>query len=136
MKSFPEKVKDARCELGLSQTQLGEAAGVSLRTILSYEKGVKKPRRKTLVQLAKALKVSVKYLEDDNCENPTEDIEKDGYIEAAWAKYGARGAMDVEELLSEDVDEETLIIPVVLKTFEGWKDKEAYLKELGFDSHE
>ena len=102
MKSFPEKVKDARCELGLSQTQLGEAAGVSLRTILSDEKGVKKPRRKTLVQLAKALKVSVKYLEDDNCENPTEDIEKDGYIEAAWAKYGARGAMDVEELLSEN----------------------------------
>ena len=35
MKPFSEKVKEARNELGLSQTQLGEAAGVSLRTILA-----------------------------------------------------------------------------------------------------
>ena len=43
MKPFSEKVRDARNELGLSQTQLGEAAGVSLRTILAYEKGEKTP---------------------------------------------------------------------------------------------
>ena len=34
-----------------------------------------------MLKLAKALKVSVKFLSDDECENPVEDIEKDGYIE-------------------------------------------------------
>ena len=56
MKTFSEKVKDARLQLGLSQQQLGEATGVSLRTILSYEKGEKMPRQGTLLKLAKALK--------------------------------------------------------------------------------
>lgn len=102
MKQFPEKVKDARSELGLSQSQLGESAGVSLRTILAYEKGEKKPRQCTMLKLAKALKVSVKFLSDDNCENPMEDIEKDGYIEEARERYGSRGARDMEKLLAEN----------------------------------
>ena len=83
MKTFSEKVKDARLQLGLSQQQLGEATGVSLRTILSYEKGEKMPRQGTLLKLAKALGVSSKFLIDDLCENPMEDIEKDSYIEDA-----------------------------------------------------
>ena len=58
MKSFADKVKDARAELGLSQIQLGEMVGVSNRAIVSYESGEKKPRRSTMLKLAKALKVS------------------------------------------------------------------------------
>ena len=102
MKPFSEKVRDARNELGLSQTQLGEAAGVSLRTILAYEKGEKTPRPATMLKLAKALRVSVKFLSDDECENPVEDIEKDGYIEEARERYGAQGARDVEALLADN----------------------------------
>ena len=102
MKPFSEKVRDARNELGLSQTQLGEAAGVSLRTILAYEKGEKTPRPATMLKLAKSLKVSVKFLSDDECENPVEDIEKDGYIEEARERYGAQGARDVEALLADN----------------------------------
>ena len=86
MKTFSEKVRDARLQLGLSQTQLGEAVGISLRAIVSYEKGEKKPRPGTMLKLAKALGVSVKFLSDDTCENPMEDIEKDGYIEEAREK--------------------------------------------------
>ena len=102
MKQFSEKVKDARSELGLSQSQLGEIAGVSLRTILAYEKGEKKPRQSTMLKLAKALKVSVKFLSDDDCDNPVEDIEKDGYIEEARERYGSCGARDIEKLLAEN----------------------------------
>lgn len=102
MKPFSEKVRDARNELGLSQTQLGEAAGVSLRTILAYEKGEKTPRPATMLKLAKALRVSVKFLSDDECENPVENIEKDGYIEEARERYGAQGARDVEALLADN----------------------------------
>lgn len=102
MKSFPEKVKDARTELGLSQTELGNLVGVSLRTITGYEKGEKSPRASSMLKLAKALRVSVKFLSDDECENPLEDIEQDGYIEEARAKYGAKGGKDMETLLADN----------------------------------
>lgn len=102
MKTFSEKVKDARLQLGLSQQQLGEATGVSLRTILSYEKGEKMPRQGTLLKLAKALGVSSKFLIDNLCENPMEDIEKDSYIEDAREKYGSKGARDIDKLLADN----------------------------------
>ena len=70
MATFPEKVKHARSELGLTQAELGEATGVSLRTILDYEKGKKVPRQATLLKLARALKVSSRFLTDDSCDDP------------------------------------------------------------------
>ena len=102
MKSFPDKVKDARAAHGLSQSQLAEMIGVTVRSILAYEKGEKKPRRGTLIKLASALQVSVKFLTDDNCMNPVEDIEKDVYIAEATERYGATGARDVEQLLEDN----------------------------------
>lgn len=102
MKSFAEKVFDARTELGFSQSQLGERVGVSLRSILAYEKGEKTPRPSTVLKLARVLNVSVKFLTDENCENPLEDIEKDGYIEEARERYGAKGARDLDTLIREN----------------------------------
>ncbi len=102
MKRFCDKVKEARIANGMSQTQLGEAVGVSVKTILSYEKDKKKPRPSTMMRLAKALKVSMKYLTDDECENPLEDIEKDDYVAEAREVYGSSGARDVDRLLSEN----------------------------------
>lgn len=102
MKSFPEKVKDARTELGLSQTELANRVGVSLRTITGYEKGEKRPRAASMLKLAKALQVSVKFLSDDACDNPIEDIEQDGYIEEARSKYDAQGGRDMEALLADN----------------------------------
>ena len=102
MKSFAEKLRDARYELGISQTELGDKVGVSLRSILAYEKGESVPRQNTVLKLEKTLNVSVKFLTDDNCENPVEDIEKDGYIEEARERYGAKGARDLDTLISEN----------------------------------
>jgi len=102
MKSFAEKVLDARSALGLTQPQLAELVGVSTRTVISYEKGEKSPRQSTMMKLAKALKVSVKFLSDDSCEDPLADIEKDGYIEAAHQRYGAQGARDIDALQEEN----------------------------------
>ena len=102
MKSFAEKVFDARTELGFSQSQLGERVGVSLRSILAYEKGEKTPRPSTVLKVARVLNVSVKFLTDENCENPLEDIEKDGYIEEARERYGAKGARDLDTLIREN----------------------------------
>lgn len=102
MKTFGEKVKDARASLGLSQPKVAELTGVSVRSVAAYEKGEKMPRQGTLLKLAKALRVSVKFLADDECDNPLEDIEKDDCIEQARRRYGAAGARDAETLLNEN----------------------------------
>ncbi len=102
MATFAEKVKTARSELEMTQSELGEATGVSLRTILDYEKGKKVPRQSTLLKLAKALKVSSRFLSDESCDDPLADIEKDGYITEARDRYGARGVRDLDKLLAEN----------------------------------
>lgn len=100
MKTFPEKVKEARVSLGISQPQLGKKIGLSVRSVIAYEKGEKKPRPASMLKLAKALGVSVKFLSDDECEDPMADIEKDDYIAEAWERYGAAGAKNMDDLLS------------------------------------
>lgn len=100
MKTFSEKVKEARVSLGISQPQLGKKIGLSVRSVIAYEKGEKKPRPASMLKLAKALGVSVKFLSDDECEDPMADIEKDDYIAEARERYGAAGAKNMDELLS------------------------------------
>lgn len=100
MKTISEKIKEQRAALGLKQSELGSMVGVSTRSVAAYEKGEKYPREKTLYQLAKALKVSIKYLKDDECENPTEDIDKDPYIIHTQENYGIKDAKGVAALLS------------------------------------
>ena len=133
MKSFAEKVFDARTELGFSQSQLGERVGVSLRSILAYEKGEKTPRPSTVLKLARVLNVSVKFLTDENCENPLEDIEKDGYIEEARERYGAKGARDLDTLIRENcalfaggeltADEKEVFFEALTKAYIASKDE-------------
>ena len=83
MKAFADKVKEARVSLGLSQTQLAQEVGVSPRSVQAYERGEKTPRAAMMAKLAKALKVSVRFLADDECEDPVADIEKSSI--PAWA---------------------------------------------------
>ena len=100
MKTFSDKVKEARVSLGISQPQLGKKIGLSVRSVIAYDKGEKKPRPASMLKLAKALGVSVKFLSDDECENPMADIEKDDYIAEARERYGVAGAKNMDELLS------------------------------------
>ena len=44
MKPFKEKVKEHRGQLGLSQKQLAEKAGIGFRTIVTYEAGERFPQ--------------------------------------------------------------------------------------------
>lgn len=97
--TFAEKVKKARLEQGLTQTDLANKVGVSLRTVTSYERNGIKPRPNTLAKLAEVLKVSTVYLTDITCDNPTEGIERDPFISEARNRFGGKGANDVEELL-------------------------------------
>lgn len=98
MKAFCDKIKDARAESGLSQPQLGEMAGVSTRSIVAYEKE-KKAETGNAFKTCKGTGSIGEILSDDSCENPMEDIERDGYIEQARKLYGVRGGNDVDSLL-------------------------------------
>lgn len=100
--TFSDKIKRSREIAGLTQDELAALVGVSRRTVTAYECTNAVARRSTIVKLARALKVSVKYLTDENCTDPLADIEKDDHVEEARRLYGASGARDVEALLSEN----------------------------------
>ena len=90
--TFGEKVKKARKELGLTQTQLGEKIGVSRRPITSYEADAFPPRTRELYcKLAEVLGVNVNYLL----------TQEDEFVMDAGEKYGYRGKKGAETLVNE-----------------------------------
>ena len=100
--TLSDKIKRSREVADLTQQELADLVGVSKRTIASYESTNAVARRTTIVKLARALKVSVRYLSDDECTDPLADIEKDDYVEEARQRYGASGARDVDALLRDN----------------------------------
>ena len=100
--TLSDKIKRSREVADLTQQELADLVGVSKRTIPSYESTNAVARRTTIVKLARALKVSVRYLSDDECTDPLADIEKDDYVEEARQRYGASGARDVDALLRDN----------------------------------
>ena len=99
---FSEKVRKARMELDLTQQQLAELVGVTSRSIASYETIGMRPRGNGARKLAKALKVSVDYLLDDEIDDPEYGKEKAPYIEEAYAKYGEKAAREMDTLLEQN----------------------------------
>jgi transcriptional regulator with XRE-family HTH domain len=89
MKSFAEKVKEARENLDISQAELAEKVGVSQRSITAYENENTIPRGQTIRKLARALNVSFDYLMN----------ETDIFIDTARDNYGSKGAKEAERLL-------------------------------------
>lgn len=58
-----ERIKNRRTELGLTQTELGEKAGVKFAAISKYETGrVVNLKRSTIQKLADALDTTPAYL--------------------------------------------------------------------------
>lgn len=103
MKSFANKVKEAREILGLSQGTLAEKVGVSQRSITAYETGAAKPRGVTARKLAKALDVSLDYLLSDDIADSERGIQKDLYLESINNTYGKKGEEEAKILLEKNV---------------------------------
>ena len=101
MKTTGEKIRESRTHLGLTQTELADKIGVTLRTITKYEKQGVMPRGVNLQRLAEVLGVSTAYLSNDEIVDPAYGLEESPYIESARAVYGKRGAADVEQLLTQ-----------------------------------
>lgn len=102
MERFAEKLRTARTEKHLSQTELSERVGVSRRSIFAYENGASLPRKAMLRKLAAALGVTVQYLTDDAVSDPSEGRAREEQIGAARERFGAKGAREAAELLDRN----------------------------------
>ena len=57
-----KRIKEKRIEHEYTQEELGNMIGVSKATICNWEKNIKKPSSKNLIELSKVLNVTVEYL--------------------------------------------------------------------------
>ena len=68
---FKDKIKTLRMDKKLTQKEVAEAAGITTRAYIEYEKGATKPRkRETYEKLAKVLGCNAEYLEKDDFKVP------------------------------------------------------------------
>ena len=102
MSVFGEKIRARREEMRLSQEQLAGLCGLSRRSIISYETTDKRPHASTIRALAKALKVTVRYLERDEITDPQAGIEQEPFISEAREMFGSRGAEEMTRLLEQN----------------------------------
>ena len=92
--TFGEKVKTLRKTKDMSQTQLAQAIGVSLRTVGGWEKEGRYPKQHELYQkLADTLGCDVSYLM----------TEEASFITEATEQYGSRGARQAQQILDQAV---------------------------------
>lgn len=83
MDQLGEVIRQRRQELGLSQSELADAAGVHLRQIRRYEAGEQQPVLPVAVRLASALGVTV----NDLAGLPPERPQLEGTWWAAWQTF-------------------------------------------------
>lgn len=103
MKSFSEKIREAREALKLNQQQLSDLVGVSKRSIAAYETTDTKPRGNVARKLASALQVSADYLLNDDIIDPKHGIEKSPYVEETRERLGAKAAKEMDVLLEQNM---------------------------------
>ena len=69
--SLTSKVYEARVDLGITQQQLADATGISVRTIISIEKGRQFPTLLSAMRIAHYFSLSVDQLFEYKCEDNT-----------------------------------------------------------------
>ena len=71
--SIGERIRKTRVNKGLTQQQVADSIGVTYQNVSQYERGLRKPKNETLLQIADALGVSVYELIGFNGAN-TNDV--------------------------------------------------------------
>ena len=77
-----KRIKEKRLAAGLTQEQLGALIGVTKVSVCHWEKGLKEPSTKNLIQLSKILNVSLEYLIANDVYVVSEDETKYGMMMA------------------------------------------------------
>jgi DNA-binding XRE family transcriptional regulator len=63
-KLFGKKIKMARVELDMTQTDLANKIGANQKSVSRYENGLSTPELETMEKIAKTLKKSIDYFLD------------------------------------------------------------------------
>jgi len=112
--TFGKKLKKERKALGLDQTEFGKLIGVSLRTVVTYEKGQGFPRtRSDYKRIADILNLNVNYLLAEEGETEESDAKANiyrGKIGAQKVINDVNGLFAGGELNEKDMDELVLAI--------------------------
>ena len=103
MDRFPEKLKRARKEKEMNQTELAHAVGLTQRSLTNYECGRAIPRPSTIRKLAEILGVTVEYLTNDATDDPNAKRVEEAQIAEARSKFGNKGAREASDLLNRSV---------------------------------
>ena len=98
--TFGEKLKNARIGLNLSQTELAQRAGITERSIYTYEQAGVLPRTPVLKRLAEELNVTVAYLVDDEETDRQKNIDHELFIANVRNEHGSRGVREATAVLS------------------------------------
>lgn len=61
-----QRIKAARQQAGLTQTELAEKLGIPFQSISQWERDTRKPKQETLLKIAKALGVHLRDLSDNS----------------------------------------------------------------------
>lgn len=96
---FATKLKRLRGQAGLTQTELAEQLGLSLKTISRYEVNGMRPRsRKIYNQMANIFRVDASYLlvDDDDYKVPVEDQNYDMLVNGMLGLF-AGGTLSDED---------------------------------------
>ncbi|MDR0301731.1 MAG: helix-turn-helix domain-containing protein [Treponema sp.] len=96
--TFGEKIKNARISLNLSQIELAEKAGISERSIYTYEQAGVFPRKAVIQRLADALNVTIIYLLDNDETDRHKNIDKELFFANAKNRYGYKGVREAQEI--------------------------------------
>ena len=89
---FGEKLRELRKQKHLSQTELGAAVGVSLRTLRGWEVEGRYPKQRELyAKLAEVLECDVDYLL----------TEKEAFITESADRFGYRGERDAKAVVED-----------------------------------
>ena len=141
-KKFPETLKKYRLNQGYTQAKLAEKIGVLNTTISNYEKGVSLPDMKTLVKIARILRVDPgefcvdwrpkSFYSSDSFEDVVPvivQVEKDflsneltqwfATLPATYDKYGCRATLVPKKYLRDDEQVHFVIVDTVCDYNDG-----------------
>ena len=99
MKSISEKIRARRIEMQLTQTELAQKAGITMRTVSKYETGAANPRGLNLHRLSEVLGLSEAYLTNPGIEDPSYGLEEAPYVSEVRSVYGRKAGADMQQLL-------------------------------------
>ncbi len=98
VKTFSDKLREARTALKLSQQRLAELIGVSARSVIKYEVEGTRPRKAVMERLASVLKLSPEYLASDEISDPRHGLD-DGVDNEIFELVGEKAGKELEFLL-------------------------------------